>query len=189
MDFAAHCILLQDNGTSSAYLGINSNDKNGNLKIHCLNGTDSRENAKFIAYNQDPRKVGPSNLSSITTEKLLNSDDNLLIYSVKTIIPDGSPLIGTYQGLRVLSLRVAESRVLWIKYHFLIHTTKGTVMKFFHRQMTDDATGMICRNKKMPVSYMDYSYLHDYKNRELYFNIHGGTLPQRALKQLGRACI
>ncbi len=27
------------------------------------------------------------------------------------------------------------------------------------------------------------------KNRELYFNIHGGTLPQRALKQLGRACI
>ncbi len=24
---------------------------------------------------------------------------------------------------------------------------------------------------------------------ELYFNIHGGTLPQRALKQLGRACI
>ncbi len=27
------------------------------------------------------------------------------------------------------------------------------------------------------------------RNRELYFNIHGGTLPQRALKQLGRACI
>ncbi len=28
-----------------------------------------------------------------------------------------------------------------------------------------------------------------YHSRELYFNIHGGTLPQRALKQLGRACI
>ncbi len=27
------------------------------------------------------------------------------------------------------------------------------------------------------------------ENHELYFNIHGGTLPQRALKQLGRACI
>ncbi len=45
-DFLIHCILPEDNGTRVAYLTIYSHSENGDRKIHCLNGTDSREEAK-----------------------------------------------------------------------------------------------------------------------------------------------
>ncbi len=85
-----------------------------------MNGTDSRQEAKFMTFNQDPTQVAQSTLSSIAVGNLVSISDNMtLIYSVKATIPDGAPLNGTHHGfLRVNRVNSIESRVFWLAIGF-----------------------------------------------------------------------
>ncbi len=161
-NFLSHCLLEEDNGTRVAYLAIYSHNENGDRKIHCMNGTSHREKAKFMTFNGDPTQAVRSNVSSINVGKLLSIDpsNRTLIYTMKTIIPNGAPLNGTHHGfLRVLR----ENARSWRADGLLIHSTKGTVMRFYHSQMPWSRNGTMCRNKQMPDSYANYDCLYDFK--------------------------
>ncbi len=176
LDFAARC-ASEEKGIRFVYLAIYAQDDVGRRKIHCLNGTDSREKVPILSYNQSLTVVR-SNISSLVLEKrLAKENNNTLLFSGKLTVPSEAPLNGTHHGfIRIIrgEYRSRENSDAW---GLFIHSRTGTVMKLIHR--AGYSAGMTCRSKGIPASRRDYKCVFDNDHvQNASFEFAGERLPE-----------